>query len=542
MMRRQQILTVAVLVALCSVDHDLSTPITAQEPGRGRPFHAQLQPMAQSDVVALEASLTADERGGARVTFETKAVGETERLFWVVDTRTLRYRGFRLTDDSRRDAGRIRAFFRSAGVTLESDEALRQYLDGERQRTLERSSSRSPIARGQRGPEGVVPASLRGPVPGLDAHEPMGGPMAGDAEPEAQVTICDGNAFNKIEIWEPARRVANVGHLAETWTSTWWTGYPLPSATSSNMTHGCWSNPWTFIGTTWFTLACTPQLSRWNGGFLAVTSGDFLNYDFLFDLHAVRVFARAQVEHSGGTARLTTTYQYQTLGLWNVYEGWFLSSVSSGHAVESCYGGAPPRQEQMCYEIGGNWENGQCIIGNSPLIVDVNHDGFDLTDPEGGVWFDLDGDGTLERTAWTREGSDDAWLALDRNGNGVIDDGTELFGNASPLTADGRVKAANGFEALKALDGGSSPDSFDGIIDHRDSVFGKLLLWTDRNHNGVSEPEELMAVRDSRLLAIRTDYRVSARRDRHGNQFVQRGKAVWPEADRFVYDVWLRSR
>ena len=203
-----------------------------------------------------------------------------------------------------------------------------------------------------------------------------------------------------------------------------------------------------------------------------------------------------------------------------------------------------PDPSYDCMLQNGYWDGFRCYPQNSPIIVDVNRNGYHLTNAADGVLFDLDADGTPELVAWTRIDSDDAFLAMDRNGNGRIDDGTELFGNhtpASPLHPG--LTTANGFEALAFLGspwyGASLPDE---QMDSRDAAYSRLMLWRDVNHNGLSEPGELTPVTDSGIAMISTRYTDHRRIDRFGNEFRQKGRLMWADGTAApVYDVWLRT-
>ncbi|KAB7615841.1 hypothetical protein F9L33_03520 [Amylibacter sp. SFDW26] len=139
-----------------------------------------------------------------------------------------------------------------------------------------------------------------------------------------------------------------------------------------------------------------------------------------------------------------------------------------------------------------------------PLVIDLDGDGIELTSLEGSdAYFDLDGDGFAENTAWVAP--DDGLLAVDANGNGTIDDISEVFGS----------ETETGYEQLAVYD-----TNGDGVVNADDDDFDTLLIWQDANGNGVSDEGELQTLSEAGITELNlnvteTDFTIN------GNQVIE---------------------
>ncbi|WP_429326016.1 calcium-binding protein [Paraburkholderia sp. GAS348] len=170
-----------------------------------------------------------------------------------------------------------------------------------------------------------------------------------------------------------------------------------------------------------------------------------------------------------------------------------------------------------------------------PLILDIDGDGIHTTNPDNSnAYFDFDGSGSRTHTGWISAG--DGFLVLDRNHNGTIDSGAELFSNFTPLT-NGTL-AANGFDALREFDLNK-----DGVIDHNDAIWSSLRIWRDANGDGTSQSGELLSLDELGIISINLSKDATIRTLENGNMvrgsgsFVQMVDGVPVERD--MQEIWF---
>jgi trimeric autotransporter adhesin len=171
------------------------------------------------------------------------------------------------------------------------------------------------------------------------------------------------------------------------------------------------------------------------------------------------------------------------------------------------------------------------MLTASPIVLDLDGKGIVTRSAAEGVHFDLAGTGnTSQRAGWV--GAGDALLVRDRNGNGVIDDGTELYGVATRNEHGQRM--GNGYAAL-----GLEDSNGDGRINAADANWKELKLWVDANHDGKTDAGELHGLADFGVVELNLDYATSDR--------VDKGNLVglvsnWTKADGTQHemaDVWF---
>lgn len=151
-----------------------------------------------------------------------------------------------------------------------------------------------------------------------------------------------------------------------------------------------------------------------------------------------------------------------------------------------------------------------------PLALDLDGNGIRTVAANqfSGSLFDHDGDGIRTASGWV--GKEDGLLVYDRNGDGIINNGSELFGDATHLKNGGT--AEHGFAALADLD-----DNGDGKIDAADKAFSSLRVWRDLNQDGISQEGELLTLEQAKVQSLSTQFSNTNRSLGDGNTLAQEG-------------------
>lgn len=201
------------------------------------------------------------------------------------------------------------------------------------------------------------------------------------------------------------------------------------------------------------------------------------------------------------------------------------------HAFESVRGLLPDWLDRLITDLQDQFTDAKTTA--SPLTLDLDGDGVETVSKAEGIHFDHDGNHYAETTGWV--GKDDGLLVWDRNGNGQIDNGSELFGNQTIL-ANGS-KAANGFAALAELD-----TNHDEKVDKADAGFAQLRVWKDSDSDAKVSAGELLTLDAAGVANIGLAFTSQTQSDIQGNQHLQVGQYVRTGGSvATVTDVWFES-
>lgn len=235
--------------------------------------------------------------------------------------------------------------------------------------------------------------------------------------------------------------------------------------------------------------------------------------------------------------------QYGTTGIINptgTCTGGALHTSFSYCPYIFCAPGTTPTDNPSC-DLGTGTD-GSNADGCSPIILDIDGKGFNLTSAAGGVFFDISATGHPVQMGWTAMGADNAFLALPA-ADGLVHNGKQLFGNFTPQPPS---QNPNGFAALAIYDDPKNGGNGNGMIDPGDAIYSSLRLWIDANHDGICQPEELHTLASLGVQTISLHYTLSERVDQYGNHFRDKAAVDANAPDsahvgRSAYDVFFVS-
>ena len=170
-----------------------------------------------------------------------------------------------------------------------------------------------------------------------------------------------------------------------------------------------------------------------------------------------------------------------------------------------------------------------------PLVFDLGGDGITTVSlEESNSFFDLDNNGFAEKTSWVS--AKEGLLAYDKNGDGIINGGNELFGDRT-LMKDGKTLASSGFVALAEYD-----DNKDGKIDSNDVIYALLRIWQDSDGDGIASAGELRRLVDLGIVSIGLSYSNTGVTDSANNIQVRTGTFTLTDGSSRAVGEYLLNR
>ena len=170
-----------------------------------------------------------------------------------------------------------------------------------------------------------------------------------------------------------------------------------------------------------------------------------------------------------------------------------------------------------------------------PLVFDLDGDGImTVSIDDSNAFFDLDNNGFAEKTSWV--GAKEGLLVYDKNGDGIINGGNELFGDRT-LMKDGKTLASSGFTALAEYD-----NNKDGKIDSNDAIYTLLRIWQDSDGDGIASAGELKQLVDLGIVSIGLSYSNTGVTDGANNIQVRTGTFTLADGSTRMTGEYLLNR
>ncbi len=205
-------------------------------------------------------------------------------------------------------------------------------------------------------------------------------------------------------------------------------------------------------------------------------------------------------------------------------EKWIYDRVNEGKTINDPYSPDETRQwsessiwdkiKDVFNDLVNSADKYRPPVRYDPLTIDLDGDGLETVGTSAGILFDPTGSGVKTGTGWVKP--DDGFLVLDKNGNGLIDNGRELFGD-STIKSNGQL-ALDGFDALRDLDSNA-----DGKVDVSDAQFNNLKVWRDLNQDGTTQNGELFTLGQLNIASINTGSTANSQTLPDGNQIADLG-------------------